>query len=86
MSHVEKLARDIRTFLLTFCFMYLITLAFGPFWFLQARDDTDAHNERSGMRLLIDHGTGCQYLQRGGITPRLDANVNHICGDIDDRF
>lgn len=46
-------------------------------------DDTDNKltGERSNMRILIDHGTGCQYLQTagGGITPRLDAKGAHMC-------
>lgn len=33
------------------------------------------------MRVTTDHLTGCQYLMgsRGGLTPRLDADGNHIC-------
>jgi hypothetical protein len=46
-------------------------------------DDTDDHatGARSKMRVLIDHGTGCQYLlsEGGGLTPRLDASGKHIC-------
>ena len=45
-------------------------------------DDTDPVDGRSGFRLMIDHGTGCQYLQGGifgGLHPRLDRNGNHIC-------
>lgn len=46
-------------------------------------DDTDNKltGERSNMRILIDHGTGCQYLQSagGGITPRLGAKGAHMC-------
>jgi len=45
-------------------------------------NDTDPVDGRSGFRLMIDYGTGCQYLQGGlfgGITPRLDRNGNHIC-------
>lgn len=45
------------------------------------RDDTDPANGRSDMRILTDHKTGCQYLagSRGGLTPRLDQNGNHMC-------
>ena len=47
-------------------------------------DSTDNHTtgDRSGLRILIDHGTGCQYLRTssGGITPRLDANGKPMCG------
>lgn len=47
------------------------------------RDDTDAPDERSGLELRTDFGTGCQYLEAssGGLTPRLDADGNHMgCG------
>jgi hypothetical protein len=44
-------------------------------------DDTDYPHERSGLRLLIDAKTGCQYLSTffGGPVPRVDANGRHIC-------
>lgn len=47
------------------------------------RDDTDGE-ERSGMRLMTDARSGCQYLGApwGGITPRMDRNGHHICGAI----
>jgi hypothetical protein len=48
------------------------------------RDDTDTEDgPRSGVNLRTDHGTGCQYLAdpMGGITPRLDASGEHICGE-----
>lgn len=45
-------------------------------------DSTDDHNTgtRSGMRVLIDHGTGLQYLNTwgGGLTPRLDVDGKHM--------
>lgn len=46
------------------------------------RDATDG-KERSGLGLRTDAGTGCQYLVSpwGGITPRLDKDGNHICGN-----
>lgn len=40
-------------------------------------DDTDKSAwERSGVKLVRDYGTGCQYLQttQGSLTPRLDAD------------
>ena len=46
------------------------------------KDDTDPVDGRSGFRLMIDSGTGCQYLQAGyfgGMTPRLNQYGNHIC-------
>lgn len=55
-------------------------------WLLSAGkplDDTDNKltGDRSNLRILIDHGTGCQYLTTsgGGVTPRLDANGVPIC-------
>lgn len=46
-------------------------------------DDTDPPGGRSGMDLLTDHGTGCQYLYRSGaITPRMDANGKQMCSRI----
>ena len=46
-------------------------------------DATDNHltGARSQMRILVDHGTGCQYLRTasGGLTPRLDAQGKPMC-------
>lgn len=45
-------------------------------------DSTDSlYGGRSGVKLRTDYGTGCQYLETsfGGITPRLDAQGEHIC-------
>lgn len=46
-----------------------------------SRDDTDPGNGRSGLVLLTDAGTGCQYLSRGSssLTPRLDENGKPFC-------
>jgi len=60
---------------------YLVVNYFVPY------DSTDnkSDNDRSGMKLYTDHLTKCQYLAAGnffganGITPRLDANGNHLC-------
>ncbi|MXS85320.1 hypothetical protein ABO04_05145 [Nitrosomonas sp. HPC101] len=45
-------------------------------------DSTDDHvtGKRSGMRILVDHETGLQYLNTfpGGLTPRLDADGKHM--------
>ena len=51
------------------------------------RDNTDKQgwfSERSGMALLIDNLTGCQYLStiEGGITQRLNESGQHICNKI----
>ena len=46
-------------------------------------DDTDdiESKTRSGVELIIDYGTRCQYLAypRGGITPRLNQQGEHVC-------
>lgn len=52
------------------------------------RDDTDEvskRGRRSGMILYTDYLTGLQYLGNplGGITPRLDAEGNHMRAGID---
>lgn len=45
-------------------------------------DATDKDSwSRSGAKLITDYGTGCQYLSEGGITPRLDRDGKHICGE-----
>ena len=47
-------------------------------WTPLGRDDTDPGKwgARSGVRLITDSRTGCQYLAAsdGGITPRLDRD------------
>lgn len=51
--------------------------------FFNPVDSTDAGKDnRSGMKLRIDHGTGCHYLETigGGITPRLKPDGEHLCG------
>lgn len=45
-------------------------------------DDTDskALGVRSGVSLIIDYRTGCNYLYRGwALIPRVDKNNDHIC-------
>lgn len=48
---------------------------------LYEKDSTDPPSGRSGLGLQIDHMTGCHYLITlfGGITPRLDADGQHVC-------
>ena len=70
----------------------LINAAWGIAWLLIffsmdfsgsfSPDDTDAGwTKRSGVALIIDHGTGCQYLKpkNGNIHPRLNSEGQHIC-------
>lgn len=50
-------------------------------WLLSRPLPSDPVREHSGLRIHVDPGTGCQYLQstRGGLTPRLDRDGRHIC-------
>lgn len=44
------------------------------------RDDADPPLGQSGLMLLTDYGTGCQYLYyRGNLIPRADASGKQIC-------
>lgn len=57
--------------------LYLLAVSCRP------RDATDSPEERSGLVLYIDHGTGCQYVKGGllgGTTPRLDNSGRPMCG------
>jgi len=77
--------------------LYFLIILYGAARDMAAYDDTDDHSvdppERSGMALLTDHGTGCQYLQPRGsmlsglliipsppLTPRLDQFGQQVCG------
>lgn len=75
MSETDKLARAIRVGC-GLLFLFLII----QWAFALGKDATDPPHGRSGMRLHTDHETGCQYLSRGGLTPRLDRDGKHICG------
>jgi hypothetical protein len=74
----------LQAFWLGFLTMALLVIAVP--WLLKNRgplDDTDNKitGERSNMRILIDHGTGCQYLlgSQGGISPRMTAAGKPRC-------
>ena len=56
--------------------MILVSGLMQPF---EPKDDSDFPDRSSGMNVLTDHLTGCQYLSRGSITPRLDATGKQIC-------
>jgi hypothetical protein len=45
------------------------------------KDDTDSKDNRSGLRLRINYGTGCQYLEstRGYLSPRLSSDGQQVC-------
>lgn len=46
------------------------------------RDSTDGE-DRSGLKILKDAQSGCEYLtsQYGGLTPRLDSDHEPICNN-----
>jgi hypothetical protein len=62
-------------FMIIFWILIALRLA-APF---EPKDDSDFPDHSSSMSVLIDHLTGCQYLSRGSLTPRLDANGKQIC-------
>lgn len=41
-------------------------------------DSTDPPGGRSGLSIYVDHATGCEYLSRHGLTPRLDGQGRHM--------
>jgi hypothetical protein len=45
----------------------------------EPRDDSDGPSEPSHMELFTDHLTGCQYLYRGSLTPRMDRTGKQVC-------
>lgn len=82
LSYTEKVMRTVNTAFYIFAVIFFIT-AFeylaGPFHWLLPLDSTDSPTERSGMALMTDYGTGCQYLSYQGLTPRLNQDGKHIC-------
>jgi len=42
------------------------------------RDNSDPPGGRSGMAIYVDHLTGCEYLFRAGLTPRMDGNGRQL--------
>ena len=75
MNTYEKIKKD----MVWFCIVFIL---FQCIWNIVpiGRDTTDG-KKRSGMALRIDNMTGCHYLEgsKGGITPRLDGQGNHVC-------
>jgi hypothetical protein len=45
----------------------------------EPRDDSDGPSEHSRMEVFTDHLTGCQYLYRGSLTPRMDRMGKQVC-------
>ena len=53
--------------------LYQMTLPYEP------KDDSDGPHENSHMDVYTDHLTGCQYLYRYSLTPRMDASGKQVC-------
>jgi hypothetical protein len=72
-----NLAAGICTF---FVVCFLIGYVVDHLW-PRAYDDSDNAPTRSGVRIVNDHLTGCQYFQTwlGGITPRMDRDGKQVC-------
>lgn len=80
--------------------VFHLLILFGAFYFVVhvldavlvaanvTTDNTDYRGSRSGLEVRQDALTGCEYLagSRGGLTPRLDHEGQHICGIPDKRF
>lgn len=77
MEVYNRIRRDLSVVAWMFFLIYAGMLIFGL-----GKDDTDSVDRRSNMKPHVDARTGCQYLSvaGGGITPRLNAQGEHICG------
>ena len=53
--------------------LYQMTLPYEP------KDDSDGPHENSHMDVFTDYLTGCQYLYRYSLTPRMDASGKQVC-------
>jgi len=67
-----------RTFAVLMALLWGLILyqALQPY---QPRDDSDGPTENSHMDVFTDHLTGCQYLYRGSLTPRMDRTGKQVC-------
>lgn len=75
-----------KTLIKLLVFVLLVSILYDFFRTTNPYNDTDdiLNKKRSGMRLHIDHNTGCQYLSRafGSLTPRLLPDGKHFgCKD-----
>ena len=66
--------------------LIVLSVAFRGY---DSTDDAE-NNERSGMHLYHDYGTGCDYLAVGSLfssdlQPRLDSDGNHVCNQSTER-
>ena len=53
--------------------LYQATLPYEP------RDDSDGPHENSHMEVFTDYLTGCQYLYRYSLVPRMGADGKQVC-------
>lgn len=60
---------------------FLVSVVFNRFKIDYDETDSKKQRKRSGMKLRIDYGTGCHYLEssNGVLIPRVDENGKHIC-------
>lgn len=82
MSEVEKTAKFIRhsiEYTIWIIVLFLALEFFGLAYFLAPMDSTDSPEKRSGLSIKIDNMTGCHYLYRGSLTPRMDETGKQIC-------
>ena len=62
------------------CLVAIVYFSISAYGALRGNMKTDAtdrsKDERSGLKLHTDYGTGCQYLSavRGGVFPRIDTD------------
>ena len=62
--------------LMGIAFLCMVYGLLGPY---EPRDDSDGPTENSHMEVFTDHLTGCQYLYRGSLTPRMDRTGKQVC-------
>ncbi len=66
-------------FVAVLLFVYYIAIQFSP----KDASDDPVTGKRSGLVLLTDYGTGCQYLKTpifGPVIPRLGSDGKPMCG------
>ena len=67
-----------RTFAVLMALLYGLIL-YGALQPYEPRDDSDGPSEPSHMEVFTDHLTGCQYLYRATLTPRMDRTGKQVC-------
>lgn len=67
-----------RTFAVLMALLWGLIL-YGALQPYEPRDDSDSPTENSHMEVFTDHLTGCQYLYRGSLTPRMDRTGKQVC-------